>query len=355
MSIEFRVGLRHPGFELEVDLRLPARGTTALFGPSGSGKTSLLRVIAGLETPAEAYIRVGDEIWQDGPRALPAHRRAVGVVFQDARLLPHLSVRGNLDYAWRRAAAGSQSVDYDEVLGVLDLQRLLPRRPRELSGGERQRVAIARALLRRPRLLLLDEPLASLDADSKDAILPYLDRLHDELDIPMLYVSHSTDEVARLADQLVLLRAGRVEAAGRAAELLTQLDLPFVRGVDAEAIVEGRVLGHVPVDGVTEITTGGRRLLVPLRDLPVGRSVRLRIAARDVSLSLTASTDSSILNLLPARVKELADQGHGQFMVRLDCSGVLLLARITARSARRLDLGVGRSVYAQVKSIAVFG
>ena len=355
MSIEARVRLRHPGFELDVDLRLPARGTTALFGPSGSGKTSLLRVIAGLELPAEGYVRVGEDIWQDGARARPAHRRAVGVVFQDARLLPHLSVRGNLDYAWRHAAEGGQAVDYDDVVGVLGLDALLRRRPQELSGGECQRVAIARALLRRPRLLLLDEPLASLDAGSKDAIVPYLDRLHDQLDIPMLYVSHSTDEVARLADQLVLLRAGRVEAVGRVAELLTQLDLPFARGTDAEAVVEGRVVAHVPADGVTEIATGGGRLLVPLRDLPVGRPVRLRIAARDVSLSLTASTDSSILNLLPARVSALADQGQGQFLVRLDWSGLPLLARITARSARRLDLGVGRRVYAQVKSLAVFG
>ncbi|MBL8491785.1 MAG: molybdenum ABC transporter ATP-binding protein [Rhodocyclaceae bacterium] len=342
--------LAYPGFALDVDLALPGRGITALFGHSGSGKTTLLRCVAGLEKAA-GRLCVNGETWQDDGVFLPTHRRPLGYVFQEASLFPHLTVRGNLEYGMRRAG-GIGRVDFGQVTALLGIGDLLERRPDRLSGGERQRVAIARALLTRPQILLMDEPLAALDPARKSGILPYLERLHDELAIPVLYVTHSVDEVARLADYLVVLEAGRAVAAGPLAETFGRLDLPLAQDEGAGTVLAARVAGH-DADGLTRLAIPGGEILVPRRGEAVGQPVRLRITARDVSLALAHHQDTSILNVLPATVTGFAEVS-GQVMVSLDAGGTRLLARITQRSWDRLALRVGAAVHAQIKSVALF-
>jgi molybdate transport system ATP-binding protein len=353
MSIELRFDLRRGDFHLMVDLNLPARGVTVVFGPSGSGKTLLLRSIAGLERSAGGVCRLDGQVWQDGRQHVLPHRRAVGYVFQEASLFPHLDVRQNLAYAMKRVPEAEQKIGFEEVVNLLGLTSLLTRRTHHLSGGERQRVAIARALLSSPRALLMDEPLAAIDQASKAEILPYLDRLHPELDIPVIYVTHAAEEVARLADYLVLLEAGKVRAAGAAPELLTRSDLPLAHGTEAQAIIEARVAEHDSPDNVTFLDFEGGRFVVAETDLPVGHRVRLRILARDVSLTLHRQTDTSILNIFPARIVELSEEGPSQMVVRLVLAEQFLLARITRRSARLLDLKVGKELFVQIKSVAL--
>ena len=353
MTIEARFRIERGGFLLDVDVTVPARGVTALFGPSGCGKTTLLRAMAGLERDPLGYCRVGDELWQDGSRFLPTHRRPLGFVFQEASLFPHLSVRSNLEYGFKRLPEKGRRVTLAEAVELLGVERLLERRTHGLSGGERQRIAIARALVTSPRLLLMDEPLAALDRVSKREILPYLERLHDELAMPVFYVSHAPDEVARLADHLVLLDAGRIRAAGPIGELLTRLDLAREQGAEAEAVIEAKVAGH---DGTYHLSyldfTGGRFLVVRNR-LPIGHRARLRVLARDVSLTLKAQTGTSILNIFPATVDDLVEDGPAQVLVRLRLANTPLLARITRKSASTLELVPGKQVYAQVKAVAL--
>ncbi len=353
MSIAARFHLRRGAFTLDVDLELPGRGVTGLFGPSGCGKTTLLRALAGLEHDPGGYCRVGDAVWQDGDRTLAVHRRPLGYVFQEASLFPHLTVRGNLEYGLRRVPRARRRVGLPEVAELLGLGELLGRRPAALSGGQRQRVAIARALLTSPRLLLMDEPLASLDRASKGEILPYLERLHRELALPVVYVSHAPEEVARLADHLVVMAAGRVRAAGPAAELFARLDLARDQGDDAEALVEARVAGHDEAYHLSHLDFPGGRFHVSRGALEPGETARLRVLARDVSLTLERQTDTSILNIFPAVVTEVAATGPAQVLVRLDLAGTPLLARITRRSAAALALAPGKRVYAQVKSVAL--
>jgi len=351
--IEARFRIDRGGFRLNAELALPSRGVTALFGPSGCGKTTLLRAIAGLEHCRDGYLRIGDQVWQDGSRCLPTHRRPLGYVFQEASLFDHLSVRGNLEYARRRQRPGAQAMDFDQVVSLLGLDELIDRRPAGLSGGERQRVAIARALLTAPRLLLMDEPLAALDGHAKRAILPFLERLHDELDVPLLYVSHDPDEVARLADHLALMGDGRVIATGPTAELLTRLDLPPAHAAGAKAVIDAEVIGHDLVDHLTELAFSGGRFLVAHCDLPIGHPVRLRVLAKDVSLTLQQQTGTSILNIFPVTITELAEENSAQLLVQLDAAGTPLLARITRRSANKLQLAPGSQVFAQVKTVAL--
>lgn len=352
-QIEARFKLDRGDFHLNVELQIPGRGITALFGPSGCGKTTLLRAVAGLESCRAGYLRIGDQIWQDDRHCLPTHRRPLGYVFQEASLFEHLSVRGNLDYARRRQRAGAPAMDLDQVVALLGLSTLIERRPAGLSGGERQRVAIARALLAAPRLLLMDEPLAALDASAKHAILPFLERLHDELDIPLLYISHDPDEVARLADHLVLMGEGKVVATGPTAELFTRLDLPLAHAGGAKAMVEAEVIGHDDQDQLTELRFSGGHFLVPRSALAIGQKVRLRVLAKDVSLTLQQQTGTSILNIFPVTVTELAEESPAQLLVRLDAAGTPLLARLTRRSARTLQLTPGRTLFAQVKTAAL--
>ncbi len=356
MSLTARFELSHPGFALDVDLALPGSGVTALFGPSGSGKTSCLRCVAGLERGARGRLVVAGETWQDSERGLflPPHRRALGYVFQDANLFEHLDVRRNLLFGWKRVAPGERRLALEQVVELLGIAGLLTRMPARLSGGERQRVGIARALLTSPRLLLMDEPLAALDAERKAEILPYLERLTRELALPILYVSHAPDEVARLADHLVLLEQGRVLASGPTSTVLARLDLPIALAEDAGVVLEGRVLGHDPDYGLLSLgLPGEQRVLLAHAPLPPGQALRIKVLARDVSLSLERQ-HSSILNVLPATVAEIAPtRSPAQVLLRLDLGGTALLARITRYSLERLSLQPGSQVWAQLKSVAV--
>ncbi len=355
-GIEVRLKNRLGDFSLEVGFEAPASGVTALFGPSGSGKTSVLRIVAGLLRPESATIRINGETWQDDTRFVPPHHRAIGYVFQEASLFPHLSVEQNLRYGLRRIKQSEQRIVFDEAVSLLGISGLLGRGVQRLSGGERQRVAIARALLTSPRLLLMDEPLSALDHTARQTILPYLERLYDELALPVLYVSHDPTEVARLADHLVLLDSGKVLAQGHASDLMTRLDLPPARFDHAEAILEGSVSAHDDTFQLTWIGMHGGRVAVPRQPIPVGHHTRVAIQARDVSLSLSSHSDTSILNILPVEVIDTQEHGETQLMVRLRLlDGQTLLSRITRRSAVALGIGEGMMLYAQVKSVALVG
>jgi molybdate transport system ATP-binding protein len=342
-------------FNLDVDLALPGRGVTALFGHSGSGKTTLLRVLAGLERVAGARVALGDEVWQDDARKVfvPTHQRGIGYVFQEASLFPHLNVRANLEFGRKRLKPAERRFDLLAVAELLGIERLLDASPATLSGGERQRAAIARTLLASPRLLLMDEPLAALDMRRKLEILPYLERLHDELALPVVYVSHAADEVARLADHLVVLEEGRVLASGPLAATLARLDLAANFQDDAGVMIETTLQAH-DADGLSHLAFAGGVLLVVQRDAAVGTRVRCRIHARDVSLALERPRGSSITNILPARVDAVGPSGTpGQVLVRLLVGETALLARITERSRRELAIAPGCALWAQVKAVAL--
>ena len=354
MSIAATFRLDYPGFTLDVDLDLPGRGVTAVFGQSGCGKTTLLRCIAGLERGA-GRLDVNGETWQDAATFLSTHRRPLGYVFQDARLFTHLTVSSNLDYGMRRAASADAS-RRASIIELLGLGALLERLPDRLSGGEQQRVAIARALLTAPRLLLLDEPLAALDHARKREILPWLERLKDDLEIPVIYVSHAADEVARLADHLVVLEGGRNVAQGPLAETLARVDLPIRLGEDAGAVFAATVAERDAEWHLARVEFDGGELWVKDSGVPVGRRVRVRILARDVSIANSRHDDVSILNLLPATVIALAGEDHpSAVLVQLRAGATTLLARLTRRSAQRLDLVPGRAVWVQIKAVALIG
>lgn len=353
-AIRARFCLDRGDFRLDVDLALPACGVTALFGHSGSGKTTCLRALAGLERAPNGYVAINDTVWQDEASGIfvPTYKRALGYVFQEASLFPHLSVRANLDFGRKRATRTDDAVDPDAIVRLLGIGDLLTRRPDSLSGGERQRVAIARALLAAPRLLLMDEPLAALDLKRKLEILPYLERMHDELSIPIVYVSHAPDEVARLADHLVLLDGGRVVASGPLASTLARTDLPPAFGDDAGVVLQTTLAAHEE-DGLSCLAFSGGLIRVSRRAELPGARLRCRIHARDVSIALERPRASSILNILPARVTNLvATETPGQMLVQLQVGESLLLARITERSCRELMLTAGKDVFAQVKAVA---
>lgn len=353
MELAFR--LDRGDFSLDLALALPGAGVSAVFGPSGCGKTTLLRAIAGLERGVSGHLRVDGHTWQDATTFRAPHRRPVGYVFQEPSLFPHLSVAGNLRYGLRRRArlAGQQRLD--QAVELLGIAHLLERRPYQLSGGEQQRVAIARALAVEPAVLLLDEPLSGLDEERRLEILPYLERLHLELAIPMLYVSHSREEVARLADHLVLMEAGRVQAEGGLNEVLTRLDLPIAGQPGAETVIEGVVAGYDAADGVVQVDSVAGPMQAVLGPLEPGQPVRLQVRARDVSVALVPPQASSILNVMPARLEAVAEQAGGYAMLRLRVGETVLLARVSRRSERELNLVPGMDVYAQVKSVALLG
>ncbi|NIF15739.1 molybdenum ABC transporter ATP-binding protein [Pantoea sp. Cy-639] len=360
-SIHARLKLTRADFTLDVDLHLPGRGISALFGHSGSGKTSCLRCLAGLERATDAYIEINGDIWEDSRNGLfiAPHKRPVGYVFQEASLFPHLSVRGNLEFGWRRITPTERKITQAQACQLLGISHLLERRPATLSGGEAQRVGIARALLSSPRLLLMDEPLAALDNARKREILPYLERLHDELDIPLVYVSHAQDEVARLADHLVLLEQGQAIASGPIGQTLARLDLPLAQGEDAGVVLEGVVIGHDPHYGLFDLRLpGGEGPLLRIAHpaLQMGSALRLKVQARDVSLALSAEGASSILNRLPVRVRECRPADNpAHVLVSLDARGSPLLARITRYSADQLGVQPGQLLWAQIKSVALLG
>ena len=355
-DITVRLRRERPGFSLDVDLALPGRGVTALFGPSGAGKTTLLRSIAGLEAGVTGAVAVNGEVWQDSSQGtwLPPHRRRVGFVFQDADLFAHLDVRGNLAYGERRARVAAPARHRDEVIELLGLGALLDRRPATLSGGERRRAAIARALLVEPAVLLLDEPMAGLDAARRHEILPWLERLHRQAALPILYVTHDVDEVARLADHLVVLASGRVAAAGPLGQVLARLDPPLPLGDEAGVVLEAVIgMRDEPWQLCRADFTGGGLWLAD-RGKAAGSRVRVRVLARDVSLALTSPQGSSILNALPGQVDGIVDDAHPALaLVRVRLGEAALLARVTRRSVASLGLAPGSRVWAQVKSAAV--
>jgi molybdate transport system ATP-binding protein len=354
--VSLEVAFRHRlgDFELDAEFSAPGVGITALFGPSGSGKTTLLRAIAGLEPISDGRLTVNGQVLQGDGRWLPPHRRRIGFVFQDGGLLPHLDVSGNIDYALRRAEAPPSR---DHLVELLGLEDLLRRSPASLSGGERRRAAMARALATNPNLLLLDEPLTGLDEARKRDLLPWLERLLAEAQIPTLLVSHVPDEVTRLADHLVLLDRGRVTASGPLNEQLTSLESPLAHRSRAQAVIQARVLDLESDWDLAQLSFSGGRLWVPLprnhRRLEIGRQQRVAIAARDVSLALQAPGDSSILNFLDATVERIEEEAPGQVLVQLTCGSQKLLSWITRKSAHRLGLAPGMPVIAQVKSLAL--
>jgi molybdate transport system ATP-binding protein len=340
-------------FSLDVDLDLPGKGAIALFGRSGSGKTTILRCIAGLQR-ATGMLCVNGDVWQNARQFTPLHRRPLAYVFQEASLFSHMSVRRNLNYGYKRIPADKRYVQFDQAVEWLGLGTMLDRRPDKLSGGERQRVAIARALLTSPRVLLMDEPLSALDHKSKGEILPYLEQLHDRLSIPIVYVTHSPDEVARLADHLVLLEAGRALASGPLPETLARLDLPIRQDEDAGVAFAATVVERDECWHLARAEFPGGSLWVRDPGCAIGSKIRLRVLARDVSLAQRDIDDSSILNRLPTTVAEIAPNAHPSVrLVRLDVGATPLVARITARSADALQLEPGKRVWAQIKSVAV--
>jgi molybdate transport system ATP-binding protein len=354
---------RYPGFELNVSLRLPGQGVSVLFGPSGCGKTTVLRSLAGLVRP-HGRVVVHGQIWQDEATFVPPHQRAIGYVFQEASLFPHLSVRQNLDYGWRRIPAAQRRIHLDDAVSLLGIGHLLARQPEHLSGGERQRVAIARALLTSPSLLLMDEPLSALDSQRKADILPYLEQLNRQMRLPMVYVTHAADEAARLADHLVLMDNGRVQASGPVGDMLARLDLPPSQHDEAAAVLDASVLAHDDHYGQSRLDVGGLPLWVGRCQVPAGQAVRVRVLARDVSVALSRPADSSIINILPARIEAMRDDGPDTVTLRLRLAGSVadaarqadvLLARITRRSRDVLQLQTQQMVFAQIKGAALMG
>jgi molybdate transport system ATP-binding protein len=341
-------------FRLNVDLALPGSGVTAIFGHSGCGKTTLLRCMAGL-LESQGQMRVNGSLWQDNTRNLPTHKRPLGYVFQETGLLPHLSVESNLLFGYRRVPKTMRRIAPDQVVAWLGLSPLMKRRPGGLSGGERQRVAIARALLTSPRLLLLDEPVSALDEPGKRDVLGYLERLRAHLDIPMVYVSHSVSEVARLADHLVIMREGKVAAEGDLQTVLSRPDQPLALEDDASVIVPATI---VKQDTQWHLClaefNGGQFWLRDDRQLKPGTPVRLQVMARDVSIALSARHDQSIQNVVAATVTDIApEQTPGVTTLRLMAGNTPFLARLTSRSVQHLELQEGASVWLQVKSVAI--
>jgi molybdate transport system ATP-binding protein len=355
-QVDLDVRIAFGGFDLQVDHRVPLEGIVGLFGPSGCGKSTLLRIISGLEHNAEGRIRFDDETWQDTAHGLfvPPHKRGVGYVFQDVRLFPHLTVAGNLRYAEKRSRRAGNEIDIEGVAAALDLAPLMHRRPHSLSGGERQRVAIGRTLLTRPRLLLMDEPLAALDIRRKAEILPYIERLPQMFGVPIIYVTHSIDEVTRLAERMLVLASGRKISYGPVSEALERLDLQPIAGrFEAGVVLTARVKRHDPKYRLTHLDHHGKEILMPMADLAVGSEVRLRIRARDVALATKAPEEISIRNVLPGIIADILEEPETAFAETLvDIGGARIRARVTRSAVADLALTPGKPVFVLFKSIA---
>jgi molybdate transport system ATP-binding protein len=353
VKVDFRGTLGR--FELNARFEVPAHGVTAIFGPSGCGKTAVMRCIAGLNRLAAGLCSVAGDVWQDEKTFRPVHQRPIGYVFQEANLFSHLSVRRNLMYG--HPGHGGTAIGFDEIITLLGIETLLDRSPRHLSGGERQRVAIGRALLSQPKLLLMDEPLSALDQITKDEILPYLERLHAALDLPILYISHDITEVERLADQLVLMRNGAVLASGPLSALQADLSLPLALSRHAAVSLDATVREQDATDGMATLAVPGGEFLLPAEPLAPGSHRRLRVLADDVSLAREVPSRSTIVNVLRAKILEIRSQSDHRVTALLglgeDGEGARLLSRVTQRSWNELGLHAGLSVYAQVKGVAL--
>tara|TARA_A100001011_G_C14306945_1_gene843597 strand:- start:2363 stop:3427 length:1065 start_codon:yes stop_codon:yes gene_type:complete len=352
MSISARFDIYRGRFSLGVDIAIPESGITGLFGPSGCGKTTLLRAIAGLDHFPKGHLRIGDQIWQDTATFIPTHKRMVGYIFQKSNLFTHLTVKNNLNYGLSRVPKG-HGLSMGTIIDLLGISGLMDQYPATLSGGEQQRVAIARAILASPRLLLMDEPLASLDLDRKLEIIPYIEVLNRDLRMPIIYVSHDRDEIARLADHLLLMDDGKIISSGPIADVLTRVELPLAQGAEAESIIRAKVRDYDSKYQLTILESSFGRVLVPGKKLEVGRDVRLRIPARDVSLTLAHQTDTSILNIFSTTVDQVFGENTPEVMVKVKTGDTAILARITRRSADNLKLKPGMKIFAQTKSVAV--
>ncbi|MCA0032997.1 MULTISPECIES: molybdenum ABC transporter ATP-binding protein [unclassified Mesorhizobium] len=354
MSVLVDIGHRLGDFA--IDARFESAGRlTALFGPSGSGKTTLINMIAGLIRPGKGRIEVDGRALVDTDAGIfvPKHRRRIGMVFQDARLFPHMSVAGNLRYGRWFTPAGERYADMDAVVDLLGIAPLLDRRPARLSGGERQRVAIGRALLASPRLLLMDEPLASLDEARKAEILPYIERLRDETKIPIVYVSHSIVEVARLASDVVTLAQGKVVASGPTEAVMQRLDLlPAEERGEGGAVLDTKVLRHDEAFGMTVLGSAAGEIRVPRLAVTAGAPVRIRIRARDVMIATEQPKGLSALNILPGTIVAISPGEGPAVEVGIDCNGATVLARITEQSRQALKLRLGGKVFAVVKTVS---
>ncbi|SOC12418.1 molybdate transport system ATP-binding protein [Rhodobacter sp. JA431] len=353
-SFKGRIG----GFVLDAEFEALGHGVTALFGPSGCGKTTVLRCMAGLTRLTDGQLTVGGKTWQAGRKFTPIHRRAVGYVFQEASLFAHLSVRDNLCYGLKRAK-GPQRIGEEEVVSLLGIAPLFERPTPTLSGGERQRVAIGRALLSQPELLLMDEPLSALDRLSREEILPYLERLHARLEMPVILVSHDMTEVERLADRLVLMERGRVRAEGPLAPMLADPDLPLIHRPDLASVLEGEVVAVDDAYGLSQIAVPGGVIVVPGRLGPAGARRRMRIPAADVSLGRNPPSDTTILNALPATILSAEPEPNGsplitvRLMLGRETGGALLLARISRKSWDSLGFAPGEPIVARLKATSL--
>ncbi len=354
--LEVSVAKSLGSFDLNAQFQCPAKGIVALFGRSGAGKTSVVNALAGLLRPDAGRIAVAGSVLFDSARGidLPPEKRRLGYVFQEGRLFPHYSVRGNLLYGAKRAPQQAEGVTLDQVVDLLGLGDLLGRRPRDLSGGEKQRVALGRALLAKPRLLLMDEPLASLDQPRKEEVLPFIERLRDELDLPIVYVTHAMEEIVRLADTMVLIDDGRVAATGPVEEITGRLELrPLTGRYEAGATLPVAVARHEPSDQLSVLAFDGGELFVRQLDLSEGARLRVRVRARDVAIALSPPHDSSMLNVLSGIVAEIGTDPGALVDLRIQVGGQALWARITKRSLRRLGLVEGTQVYALIKTVAI--
>lgn len=345
-------------FELDIDIDLPGQGITAIFGESGSGKTSLLRCIAGLEKTAFGCLNINGEHWQNSSLFVPTHRRSLGYVFQEASLFEHLTSMGNLRYAIKRNNQPANPELLAQVISVMGITNILEQFPQQLSGGERQRVAIARALLSEPKLLLMDEPLASLDTARKLEILPYLERIRSSFNIPIVYVSHAVDEIVRLADYVVIMRQGKVIAQGGITELFSRADLPLGVSNEVGAILECKVVERDNHWHLMRVTFNGGELWLPTVESEQNdlqhNSQRIRVLASDVSLTLNPHTDSSILNVLSGQIAEIInDKDPAMSLIRLKVGESYLLARLTNKSLQHLALTLGKSICIQIKTAAI--
>ena len=354
-AIRFQFKVKREDFNLDATATIPGQGVTALFGHSGSGKTTLLRALAGLEPDVEGKLVVAGQRWLDSEQKinLPTHQRAIGYVFQETALFPHLRVEQNLLYGWRRTAKAERRHKPPQVIDTLGLEPLLKRYPQQLSGGEKQRVAIGRALLNTPQLLLMDEPMAALDQQRKQEIMPYLERLHAEAKIPILYVTHDLEELVRIADHLLLIEQGRIIKDGPFETLLADSSLPIAQDEDAGALIKTRLTAQDEEYLLSELSFCGGTITVGHIDQPIGSEIRIRIHAKDVSLALQPQQESSVLNIVQCRITGITPQGQSRVIVSMDAGGAPLLSRITRKSADKLALVEGSEVYAQIKSVAL--